>query len=163
MKCNHQMKQRFHGRIEEHIIPYVIGLTIIVCTVLVFISKAYAISFLIGTATNILCFKLTIKAVDKIIWNPHVSAQKAYIINNMSKMSIYLIVLVIAGLSSKFNANKEIHLEIIPVAIGFFSVKFMIYFKYFIIDKIFKIKNYDDSLKGPIFPLKDDEEGEEDD
>lgn len=158
------MKERYHhGKIEEYVIPYTIGLTILVCIILMFISKTYAISFLIGSATSILCFKMTIKTVDKIIWNPYLGAKKAYIINNISKLSIYLIVLVIAGLSTKFNGDKQIHLEIIPVAIGFFSIKFMIYFKYFVVDKIFKIKNYDDSLKGPIFPLKEDEEGEEDD
>ena len=134
------MKERYHGKIEDHIIPYVIGLTVIVCLILIFISKSYAISFLIGTAVNILCFKMTIRTVDKIIWNQSISASKYYIINNISKMSIYLVVLIIAGLSTKFNGHKEIHLEIIPVAIGFFSVKFMIYFKYFVIDKIFKIK-----------------------
>ena len=158
------MKQRYHyGRIEDYIIPYVIILTAIVCTIfLIFVSKSYAISYLIGAATNILCFKMTIKTVDKLIMNSHISATRFYVINNLSKMAIYLIVLVAAGLSSKFHGEYEVHLEIIPVAIAFFSVKFMIYFKYFVIDKIFNIKNFDDSLKGPIFPLKE-EKGEEDD
>ncbi len=156
------MKQRYHyGRIEDYIIPYVIYLTVVVCILLIiFISKSYAISFLIGTAVNILCFKMTIKTVDKLINNKYLSATKSYVINNISKLTIYLIVLLLAGFSSKYHGDQEVHLEIIPVAIGFFSVKFMIYFKYFILDRLFKIKNFDDSLKGPIFPLKENEEGD---
>ena len=158
------MKQIYHyGRIEDYIIPYVIYLTIFVSAILlIFVSKSYALSYIVGAITNIMCFKMTIKTVDRLINNSHLSATKNYVINNVSKMGIYLIVLVVAGLSSKFHGSSEIHLEIIPVAVAFFSVKFMIYFKYFVIDKVFNIKNYDDSLKGPIFPLKD-EEGEKDD
>ena len=158
------MKPRYHyGRIEDYIIPYVIYLTLFVSAILfIFVSKSYAVSYIIGAITNIICFKLTIKTVDKIINNAYISASKNYVVNNLSKMGIYLIVLLIAGLSSKYHSNYEVHLEIIPVAIAFFSVKFMIYFKYFVIDKIFKVTNFDDSLKGPIFPLKE-EKGEDDD
>jgi len=159
------MKPIYHNKkIEDYIIPFAFVATFIVCLILLlFVSKSSAMSYLIGAITNILCFKLTIKTVDNVISNKVVSVRKAYAVNNTVKMGIYLMVLLVAGFSQKYHFNREVHLEIIPVAIAFFQIKFVIYFKYFIFDKIFNVKNFDDSLKGPIFPLEDEKEGDKDD
>jgi len=159
------MKPIYHNKkIEEYIIPFAYSFTAIVCLILlIFVSKSSAISYLIGSITNILCFKLTVKTVDNVIGNKVLSARKAYAVNNCIKMGIYLVVLVVAGFSQKYHFDREVHLQIIPTAIAFFQVKIVIYFKYFIFDKIFKVKNFDDSLKGPIFPLEDEKEGDIDD
>ena len=153
------MKPIYHNKkIEEYIIPFSFIATTIVCIVLIiFVSKSACLSYLIGAITNVMCFKLTIKTVDNIISGKTALPRKAFAVNNCVKIGIYAIVLLVAALSQKFNSENEIHLEIIFVAVAFFQVKLVIYFKYFIFDKIFKVKNYDDSLKGRIFPLENKE------
>lgn len=156
------MINRFHGPdVEKYIIKFTIIYICIVTLILFFISKSYALSFLIGGAVNIFCFKTTIRTVDHIIQVNGLNARSALVKNNISKLTIYLLVLVLSGLSYKYHKDMEVHLEILPTAFGFLSVKFMIYFKYYIYDKIFKIKNYDDSLPR-LTEVIDDKENEGD-
>ena len=66
----------------------------------------------------------------------------------------------------EFQQEKTVHLDIIATACGFFSVRLMIYFKEFVIDKIFKHnKGKDvDAVSFPegveLFPENEDEEKE---
>ncbi len=156
------MKKIYHNKkIEDYIIPFAMILTIVISLAfLIFISKSWALSYVIGSITNIICFKLTIRAVDRILDSKTRSPKKTYIINNCVKLGVYLIVLLIATFSNKYHGDQEIHLEIIPVVISLFQIRLVIYFKYFIFDKIFNVQNFDDSIKGPIF--KFDEEGDKD-
>ena len=127
--------------VERHIIGYVWIYAIIVILVLFFASGmkfVLPISFALGTATSLLCFTITIRAVDRIIEYDTEHARAILIRANIEKYLLYLVVLVVAGLSYKFQPDKKIHLDIIATACGFFSVKLMIYFKEFVIDKIFK-------------------------
>ena len=127
--------------VERHIIGYVWIYAIIVSLVLFFASGmklVLPISFALGTATSLLCFTITIRAVDRIIDYDTEHARGILIKANIEKYLLYLVVLVVAGLSYKFQPDKKIHLDIIATACGFFSVRLMIYFKEFVIDKIFK-------------------------
>ena len=155
--------------VERHIIGYVWIYAIIVCIILFFASgmkPVLPISFALGTATSLLCFTITIRAVDRIIDYDTEHARGILIRANIEKYLLYLVVLVVAGLSYKFQPDKKIHLDIIATACGFFSVRLMIYFKEFVIDKIFKKnKGKDvDSVSFPegveLFPEKEDEEKE---
>lgn len=155
--------------VERHIIGYVWIYAIIVCIILFFASgmkPVLPISFALGTATSLLCFTITIRAVDRIIEYDTEHARGILIRANIEKYLLYLVVLVVAGLSYKFQPDKKIHLDIIATACGFFSVRLMIYFKEFVIDKIFKKnKGKDvDSVSFPegveLFPEKEDEEKE---
>ena len=155
--------------VERHIIGYVWIYAIIVCIILFFASgmkPVLPISFALGTATSLLCFTITIRAVDRIIDYDTEHARGILIRANIEKYLLYLVVLVVAGLSYKFQPEKKIHLDIIATACGFFSVRLMIYFKEFVIDKIFKKnKGKDvDSTSFPegveLFPEKEDEEKE---
>ena len=155
--------------VERHIIGYVWIYAIIVCIILFFASGmklVLPISFALGTATSLLCFTITIRAVDRIIEYDTEHARGILIRANIEKYLLYLVVLVVAGLSYKFQPDKKIHLDIIATACGFFSVRLMIYFKEFVIDKIFKKnKGKDvDSVSFPegveLFPEKEDEEKE---
>lgn len=156
--------------VERHIIGYVWIYAIIVIIVLFFASGmqfVLPISFALGTATSLLCFTITIRAVDRIIDCDTEHARGILIKANIEKYLLYLVVLVVAGLSYKFQPDKKIHLDIIATACGFLSVKLMIYFKEFVIDKIFKKnKGKDvDSVSFPegteLFPEKEEEKENE--
>ena len=156
--------------VERHIIGYVWIYAIIVCIILFFASNmqfVLPISFALGTATSLLCFTITIRAVDRIIEYDTEHARGILIRANIEKYLLYLVVLVVAGLSYKFQPDKKIHLDIIATACGFFSVKLMIYFKEFVIDKIFKKnKGKDiDSTTLPegveLFPEKEEDQDKE--
>lgn len=156
-------------QVERHIIGYVWIYAIIVIIILFFASgmkPVLPISFALGVATNLLCFTITIRAVDRIIEYDTEHARGILIRANIEKYLLYLVVLVVAGLSYKFQQDKKIHLDIIATACGFLSVRLMIYFKEFVIDKIFKNnKGRDvDSVTFPdgveLFPEKEDEEKE---
>ena len=156
--------------VERHIIGYVWIYAIIVIIVLFFVSGmqfVLPISFALGTATSLLCFTITIRAVDRIIDCDTEHARGILIKANIEKYLLYLVVLVVAGLSYKFQPDKKIHLDIIATACGFLSVKLMIYFKEFVIDKIFKKnKGKDvDSVSFPegteLFPEKEEEKENE--
>ena len=155
--------------VERHIILYVWIYGLLVTAILFFASgmkPVLPISFALGTATSLLCFTITIRAVDRIIEYDTEHARSILVRANIEKYFLYLVVLVVAGLSYKFQQEKTVHLDIIATACGFFSVRLMIYFKEFVIDKIFKHnKGKDvDSVSFPegveLFPENDDEEKE---
>ena len=77
------------------------------------------------------------------------NARRTLVSSNITKLSIYTIALLLAGLSYKYHSDYPVHLEIIPMAIAFLSVKLVIYFKQFVLDKIFDIKELEDQ-----FPIK---------
>ena len=137
-------------KIERTIIVYVWIYAIIVALSLFFIFSfdfIIPISFLLGTATSLLCFTMTIKTVDKVIKYDDERKKSAFVKNNIYKYLVYLAVLAVAGYSFYLHKNdpeKTRYLNVFAVAAGFFSVKIMIYFKIFIIDKIFKNKAKED-------------------
>ena len=155
--------------VERHIIGYVWIYAIIVILILFFASgmkPVLPISVALVTATSLLCFTITIRSVDRIIEYDTEHARGILIRANIEKYLLYLVVLVVAGLSYKFQQEKTVHLDIIATACGFFSVRLMIYFKEFVIDKIFKHNRGRDvdSVSFPegteLFPEKEDEEKE---
>lgn len=156
--------------VERYIIGYVWIYCIIVCLILFFASGMKPIlpfSFALGTCTSLLCFTITIRAVDRIIEYDTEHARGIMIRANIEKYFLYLVILVVAGLSYKFQQDKKIHLDIIATASGFLSVKIMIYFKEFVIDKIFKHnKGKDvDSVEFPegveLFPESEEDKDKE--
>ena len=136
-----------HANTENIIIKYtVIYIVFVSILFLLIFSKNAALSFFIGGIVNIICFIINVRTVDKIVYTNAVNAKKQLISSNMTRLGIYLLVLVVCGLSYSKHQNMEVHLEILPTAFAFLSVKIVIYFKYFIFDKVFKVKNFDDSL-----------------
>ena len=137
-------------KIERSIILYVWIYALIVCVSLFFIfhfDYIMPISFLLGTATSLLCFTMTIKTVDKVIKYDDERKKSAFVKNNIYKYLVYLAVLGVAGFSyyrHTQDTERLRYLNVFAVAAGFFSVKIMIYFKIFIIDKIFKKKAQED-------------------
>ena len=137
-------------KIERSIILYVWIYALIVCVSLFFIfhfDYIMPISFLLGTATSLLCFTMTIKTVDKVIKYDDERKKSAFVKNNIYKYLVYLAVLGVAGFSyyrHTQDTERLRYLNVFAVAAGFFSVKIMIYFKIFIIDKIFKKKVQED-------------------
>ena len=137
-------------KIERSIILYVWIYALIVCVSLFFIfhfDYIMPISFLLGTATSLLCFTMTIKTVDKVIKYDDERKKSAFVKNNIYKYLVYLAVLGVAGFSHYRHTQdpeRLRYLNVFAVAAGFFSVKIMIYFKIFIIDKIFKKKAQED-------------------
>lgn len=134
------------NKIERSIILYVWIYAIIVSLSLFFIFHFdfyIPISFLLGTATSLLCFTMTIKTVDKVIKYEDERKKSAFVKNNTYKYLVYLVVLAVSGYSYYMhtqNPDRARYINVFAVAGGFFSVKIMIYFKMFIIDKIFKKK-----------------------
>lgn len=129
---------------ERFIIGYVWIYGLIVALILLFVDGfkiVLPVSFLLGVFTNLLGFTLTIKCVDKIQANKNLNPKAEFIKCNAKKMIIYALVLAIAGYSFSKRENETIYLNIFATFAGLFSVKMMIYFKEFIIDKIFKKKD----------------------
>lgn len=129
---------------ERFIIGYVWIYGLIVALILLFVDGfkiVLPVSFLLGVFTNLLGFTLTIKCVDKIQENENLNPKAEFIKCNAKKMIIYALVLAIAGYSFSKRENETIYLNIFATFAGLFSVKMMIYFKEFIIDKIFKKKD----------------------
>ena len=145
------MKTIYHNRnIEYYIIKYTLVYVLFITLLLLFVvNKSWALSFLLGGIVNIFCFKKTVKAVDRVIGNNGYNARRILVSSNVTKLSIYTICLILAGLSYKYHNDYPIHLEIIPMAIAFLSVKLVIYFKQFVLDRIFDIKELEDQ-----FPIK---------
>ncbi len=129
---------------ERFIIGYVWIYGLIVALILLFVDGfkiVLPVSFLLGVFTNLLGFTLTIKCVDKIQANKNLNPKAEFIKCNAKKMIIYALVLAIAGYSFSKRENETIYLNIFATFAGLFSVKMMIYFKEFIIDKIFTKKD----------------------
>lgn len=128
--------------VERTIIFYVWIYAIFVAMVLFLITFKWVLplSFLLGVATNLLCFSMTIRTIDKIFKYEEEDKKRELIKNNVAKYLIYFVVLALAGVSYYFNKDRAIHLDVIATACGFFSVKLMIYFKYFIYEPLFMKK-----------------------
>lgn len=125
--------------VERTIIVYVWIYAAIVAVALLLITFKWVLplSFLLGVATNLLCFSMTIRTVDKIFKYEDEDKKRELIKNNIAKYLVYFVVLTLAGVSYYFSKDKPIHLDVIATACGFFSVKIMIYFKYFIFEPLF--------------------------
>lgn len=128
-------------KIERSIIKYVwIYATVVSVFLVIVFNVNYMISFILGTCASLLGFTLIIKTVDKVIKYDDARKKSELITRNILNLGIYFIVLLCAGFSSKYGSSNKIQLNIICTAIGLLSVKIVIYFKEFIIDKFF-IKN----------------------
>lgn len=125
--------------VERTIILYVWIYAAVVALVLLLITFKWVLplSFLLGVATNLLCFSMTVRTVDKIFKYDETDKKRELIKNNISKYLIYFVILALAGVSYYFHKDKPLHLDVIATACGFFSVKIMIYFKYFIYEPLF--------------------------
>lgn len=151
-----------HAHTENIIIKYTaIYIVFIALMFLLLISKSAALSFLIGGVVNIICFIMCVRTTDRIVMTNGVNAKRMLVSSNITRMSIYLVVLFVCGVSSVKHQHMPVHLEILPTAFAFLSVKIIIYFKYFIFDKIFKVKNFDDSLPPNKVVVEYKEKGEE--
>ncbi len=128
-------------KIERGIIKYVYIYALIVALIIFFsfnFNIDYTVSFLLGVCTNLLCFTLTIKTIDKIVKYDDERKKSTLIKSNLRNYFVYLTILAVALVSQKYGDGNRIQLNIICTAIGFFSVKLMIYFKFLVVDKIFK-------------------------
>lgn len=134
---------------ERFIIGYVWIYGLTVALILLFVDGfkiVLPISFLLGVFTNLLGFTLTIKCVDKVQANENLNKKVEFIKCNAKKMIIYALVLAIAGYSFSQRENEALYLNIFATFAGLLSVKIMIYFKEFIIDKFFKEKNSEKNI-----------------
>lgn len=117
-------------KIERGIILFVWAYAIIVSLILVFFDVNYTIVFVLGVATNLLCFTTTIKTIDRVLKYEYENTKRIFIVNNLFKLLIYTIVLAVVALRFK----KPVY--IIICFIGMLSVKLMIYFKHLIIEPL---------------------------
>ena len=134
-------KNDVNRSVERYIIGYVWIYGLIIALILFIVDKfkfVLPISFLLGVFTNLLCFTMTIKCVDKLASVDGLDTRKELIKVNGKKMLIYAAVLLVAGWSYSKRDGETIHLNIFATFAGLLSVKLMIYFKEFVIDKIFK-------------------------
>lgn len=134
---------------ERFIIGYVWIYGLTVALILLFVDGfkiVLPISFLLGVFTNLLGFTLTIKCVDKVQANENLNTKVEFIKCNAKKMIIYALVLAIAGYSFSQRENEALYLNIFATFAGLLSVKMMIYFKEFIIDKFFKKNNSEKNI-----------------
>lgn len=151
-------KVKKKGKVERNIIGYVWVYAILVCIVMLIVDKGsfiLPVSFLLGTFTNLLCFTITIKSVDKIIYDEKLNVKSEYLKANIRKMVIYGVVLGLAAYSFWMHGDKALHLNFYATAAGFFSVKLMIYFKMLIIDKIFHKGEDEESSVTPVEVIVD--------
>lgn len=127
--------------VERYIISYVWIYGLLVALIMFLVDNfklVLPISFLLGVFTNLLGFTMTIKCVDKLATGKELSVQKELMKTNAKKMLIYAAVLVVAGWSFSKRDGEVLYLNIFATFAGLLSVKLMIYFKEFVIDKIFK-------------------------
>ena len=132
-------------KVEKSIIFIVWIYCAIVCLVLALINKSWIwpISFLLGTVTSLLAFNMTVKTVDRVIDSGSSKVRGSFIRNNILKYLVYVVVLGIASYTHYRHMHDETvtkYFNVFCVAAGLFSVKIMIYFKIFVLDKIFKKK-----------------------
>ena len=95
------------------------------------------ISFLLGVFTNLLCFTMTIKCVDKLASVDGLDTRKELIKVNGKKMLIYAAVLLVAGWSYSKRDGETIHLNIFATFAGLLSLKNLLLIKYL---KIIRVK-----------------------
>lgn len=100
-------------------------LTIIVAIVLyVVVSDTWAFSFVLGSATTLMMMSMMYKTTKKVLDEQRSDASKRVVRNYVFRYLFYALILVIAGISGKF--------EIIGVAIGLLSFKVSLYISIFL-------------------------------
>ena len=134
-------KNNVNRSVERYIIGYVWIYGLFVALIMFLVDKfklVLPISFLLGVFTSLLCFTMTIRCVDKLASIEGLDTRKELMKANGKKMLIYAAVLLVAGWSYSKRDGETIYLNIFATFAGLLSVKLMIYFKEFVIDKIFK-------------------------
>lgn len=127
--------------VERYIIGYVWIYGLVVALILFFVDHfkfVLPVSFLLGVFTNLLCFTMTVKCVDKMAAMKEVNPRAELMKLNAKKMLIYAVVLLVAGWNYPKRDGETMYLNIFATFAGLLSVKIVIYFKEFVIDKIFK-------------------------
>lgn len=100
-------------------------LTIVVAIVLyVVVSNTWAFSFVLGSATTLMMMSMMYKTTKKVLDEQRSDASKRVVRNYVFRYLFYALILVIAGISGKF--------EIIGVAIGLLSFKVSLYISIFL-------------------------------
>ena len=134
-------KIKDNKNVERYIIGYVWIYGLVVALIL-FLADGFKfvlpISFLLGLFTNLLCFTMTVKCVDKMAAMKEVNPRAELMKLNAKKMLIYAAVLIVAGYSYSKRDDETLYLNVFATFAGLLSVKLIIYFKEFVIDKIFK-------------------------
>lgn len=134
-------KIKDNKNVERYIIGYVWIYGLVVALIL-FLADGFKfvlpISFLLGLFTNLLCFTMTVKCVDKMAAMKEVNPRAELMKLNAKKMLIYAAVLIVAGYSYSKRDGETLYLNVFATFAGLLSVKLIIYFKEFVIDKIFK-------------------------
>ena len=94
--------------VERTIIVYVWIYAAIVAVALLLITFKWVLplSFLLGVATNLLCFSMTIRTVDKIFKYEDEDKKRELIKNNIAKYLVYFVVLTLAGVSYYYSKDK---------------------------------------------------------
>lgn len=136
-------------KIERSITLIVWIYGIIVCGILALISLnwIWPISFFLGFVTSLMTFNMTVRTVDRVINDENARKQSTFVRNNLLKYLVYIVVLGIASYTHYQHLHDETvtkYFNVFCVAGGLFSVKLMIYFKMFVLDKIFKKKAKED-------------------
>lgn len=117
--------------IERGIIKYVWLYAIVVSLILLIFAREYIVYFILGVASNLLGFTLTIKVIDRSLYNENVNTKRAFVVNNLLKLLLYTSVLTVVAISTEGNPRF-----IIATFIGMLSVKLMIYFKSIIVEPL---------------------------
>lgn len=148
---------------ERYIIKYVWIYAFVIALILFFISDfklILSVSFLLGAFTSLLGFTLTIKCVDKLIAVKELNAKTELMKCNVKKILIYTVVLIIAAYSFSKHRDEKIYLNVFATFAGLLSVKIVILFKEFVIDKIIK-KDKENVIKKQITEVNETKDNPE--
>jgi len=100
-------------------------LTIVVAVILFFaVSDLWAYSFVLGSATTLMMMSMMYKSTKKVLDEQRPDASKRVVRNYVFRYLFYALILVIAGMSDKF--------ELLGVAIGLLSFKVSLYISIFL-------------------------------
>lgn len=100
-------------------------LTIVVAGLFWFlISDTWAYSFVLGSATTLMMMSMMYKTTKKVLDDQAADASRRVIRNYVFRYLFYALILVIAGISGKF--------ELVAVAIGLLSFKVSMYISIFL-------------------------------
>lgn len=86
------------------------------------------ISFVLGWATNLMCFTMNVKIIDFVLKNGAKNAKTIFVLINVLKLLIYGLILTVAYLAPG--------LEIFSAFVGMLAVKITLYFKTLIVEPI---------------------------
>ena len=105
--------------------PLVWIFTIVVAAGLwIAVSKEWALSFVLGSATSLMMMSMLYKSSKKVLSEEKSEASKLAIRNYAFRFAFYALILVVSALMD--------NLEILGTAVGLFSFKIVLYFNMFL-------------------------------